>query len=170
MTLVKTSGASNANTYVDEDDVTAFLPSTPYATAWDAIDDKENLILRARFALDALAFPGLMVTQTQALAWPRVYVEHPAGGEWDITVVPTPIANAQAWIAGYLASIPSTDPDPFGSDDTTWKISQLSVGPISLNFVKGAPAPGKVFIANVVRPYLAQFNLVAPRGSVRLVR
>jgi hypothetical protein len=170
MTLIKTAGSEAANTYADADDVAAFVPSTPYVASWEAVEDAENLILRARFALDALAFAGVPVSQSQALPWPRFAVAHPSGGMWDTTLVPVPIKNAQAWIAAYLSSIPATDADPFGSDDTTWKISQLSIGPISLSFVKGAPSPGKVFVANVVRPYLAQYGLVGPRGAVRLTR
>lgn len=171
VTIDATVGGIAANSYVVKADVDAYAPYTVFASAWTAYAaDPGVLIVRARRALDMMAFQGTATTLTQLLPWPRWNVPSPVWGMWDSASIPQPLKDAQCHIAAYLSSVVATDPDPFGFDDTSWKLKEISVSTLKVAFVPYAAGTGWVFIATVIKPMLAQYNLLGASGAVRLVR
>lgn len=77
-TLVETVGAANANTYVTLAEANTYFGDRLHSTAWDAASDSEKtqaLIMGARVLDTRVEWKGAKSSQTQAMDWPRAYVE-----------------------------------------------------------------------------------------------
>ncbi|HYD52920.1 MAG TPA: DnaT-like ssDNA-binding protein [Gemmatimonadaceae bacterium] len=178
VTLDSTVGGANANTYATRAGASAYLEASAYAAAWAALADTDAargpFLIRAARALDALLepnAPGVRATDTQALAWPREGVPTPRGHVYAASEIPRAVTDAQCLLAGWLAAQAAADPtaDPFGQDETA-SLESLKAGPVTLAFRDGKGTAGQDAVRRMVRPILAAAGLVAPAGTVPLLR
>ncbi len=82
MTLVAEDGTakSNAESYASVTEATTYHNARGNETAWDAIDDKEAALRLATAYMEQayrLRWKSFRVTSTQALSWPRAWVQMP---------------------------------------------------------------------------------------------
>ncbi len=133
-TLVATPGASNANVYLTLVEAEQFHVDRPAAgTTWaDASDATKNkALLWATKLMDAMwEWTGFVVTETQALLWPRSGMSYRSGYFVESTVIPDELKDATAEFARQLiAADRAAD-----SDIETQGITSLRVGSIGLEF------------------------------------
>lgn len=159
-TLVATAGVADANTYCTLAVANQFHLDRPAAgTTWSAASDaqKNAALLWATKLLDSLYdWTGYVVTETQALLWPRSGMVYRSGYGVETDVIPTELQYATAEFARQLLAT-----DRAGdSDIETQGITSLSVGSVSLTFKDAVRA--KV-VPDVVRNLLPR-EWGAPRG------
>jgi hypothetical protein len=72
-TLITTVGGSTSNSYVTLSEAKTYFLRKLYTDAWDGATDeeRENALLMATMRLDQLDYVGSVVTEFQALKWPR---------------------------------------------------------------------------------------------------
>lgn len=130
-TLVKTAGATNANSYADEDDGDDYMETRLHTDNWDdaTSDEREYALMWATRLLDNLcAWDGSKATDTQALRWPREFIWNPDGDPVDSTTIPTFLVEATCEYAMHLIGSDRTqtfDPSLIGFD-------RLKVGPLEM--------------------------------------
>lgn len=87
LVLVSTVGGPGSNSYQDATGVQAVLDGVPNADAWVALagnaPQQALICVHATTLMEALAYQGQKVAVTQALSWPRQWVEDPDFGDID---------------------------------------------------------------------------------------
>jgi hypothetical protein len=141
----------DVNCYVDLDEATAHLENRLDVAAWDEANDemKSKALISATMLLDSLDWTGIVVSESQPLAFPRVgeYFDPRIGYVVTMSGVPQRIITANIELAYHLLN---ND----GLLDDTGSVESLSLGPIQLNRLS---APSKIpsFIYRSLRPLLA---------------
>lgn len=107
MDLIKETGAglTTANSYADVDDGDLYHEGRLFVIDWTSAsdDDKEAALIWATKLIDKLvAWNGIVVTKTQALAWPRQSVLNAEGYYLSQTIVPQDLIDATCEFARYL--------------------------------------------------------------------
>lgn len=107
LTLVVETGAglANANTFVSLATATTLLEASPFGAAWALeLDDarKNQCLAEATAWLSQLPWHGIATTATQALAFPRAWLETPDGYAVASNLVPTWLQQATARLALFL--------------------------------------------------------------------
>src|SRR5262245_25159109 len=103
--LVATAGGASSNSYGTLAEAQTYFSRKLYTDAWYAADSEqqEYALLMATERLERLDYLGIVVTDTQALKWPRQLNE---SGDlirnYATTTVPTPVKNAQFELAQWL--------------------------------------------------------------------
>jgi len=146
-TLVATSGASNANSYLTLAEANTFFDAHLYATVWASKSDATKtvaLIMATREIDRRYEWAEYPTTITQALQWPRIGIMERSGLELiGDTVIPVELKDATALYAQALMVADRTA----DSDIETLGITSLSAGPVSLSFessVRAKPIPDSV--------------------------
>lgn len=153
MVVVSTPGASNANSYQEVTDVSAILAGRGTITdKWDAVDDKESMVIRATIVLNAMIAPyryfdkenkwyvrratwtGQAATSTQSLPWPRIGMYNANGFDILPDVIPTELKLAHAELCGALAVKDST----LDNSTAVKGITDLTAGPVKISYNKFA--------------------------------
>lgn len=133
-TLIVTAGASNANSYVSIAVADQFfLDRPPVGATWDDAGDSEKTkgLLWATKLLDSLyEWGGTVVTETQALLWPRHGMVYTNGYTVPSTIIPVQLQHATAEFARQLLEEERTT----DSDIETQGIRKLVAGPVELEF------------------------------------
>lgn len=168
--LVATAGSASANAYVTRAVADQYHLDRPAAgTTWSAAtsDQKDSAILWATRLMDALwEWEGVVVTETQALLFPRSGLCYRSGYTVPSTIIPTDLQHATAEFARQLlAADRAAD-----SDVEVQGITSLRAGPVALTFKEGVyarPVPDAV-----VALIPAEWGYVrrARRGVRQLVR
>lgn len=174
VTIVDTAGAPNANSYASRAYADSFVQSTEFAASWAEADGsvKDIALVRATRLIDQLGFYGYVSSDTQSLQWPRTGVMRPSGAMYETTAVPVALREMSAYLAAYLVATASpTDAtaNPFTETDAD-NIASLSAGGLSLVFRENVGTSGLRWFEQAIQPTLAASGLVAPLGTVRLVR
>ena len=79
LVVVATPGAQNANSFVTVAEADAYLDGRLNVSAWESstADIRARAVVEASRNLSFQRWKGSTVTATQALSWPRAYVENP---------------------------------------------------------------------------------------------
>lgn len=77
LTIIATAGAANANSFVTPAEMTAYCDGRLNATLWQMLDTQLPALVEASRDLSYQHWKGSTVSASQALAWPRAYVEDP---------------------------------------------------------------------------------------------
>ena len=77
--IVTTVGAADANSYASEAEGDTYFADRLNSSAWTGATsaEKAQALFEARRELDLMRWKGSRVNSTQALAWPRDYVDNP---------------------------------------------------------------------------------------------
>lgn len=165
LVLDATVGGPAANTYCTLAEALAYHEAHVYGAPWAAATAAERsvaLAMATRLIDVHLEFEGVVVTSTQALAWPRLNVLGPNGYAVDGTI-PTLVRDATAEFARQLLGKDRTLDLPQAG------VSRLKAGPVELEFDSAFAAqvlPDSVF--DMLRPYGRK--KAGRRVSVPLVR
>jgi hypothetical protein len=155
VTLIATAGAANANSYCDVTTADAYHDSRLNSDDWNSADadTKARALITATRLLDEhIEWDGYLSTSTQALQWPRTYMDtdrrlllYPPGQQpfdwWnayyvDPTTIPARLAQATAEFARQLMVRDRT-----ADDDLSQKqITSITAGAVKLDF-KGYATP-----------------------------
>lgn len=133
MPLIATPGAVDANSYATLAEANAFHAQTLNASVWTAASDanKEIALQWATRLLDEqVSWIGEIVTDTQALRWPRAGVYTPDGILLDSDSIPTFLKNATAELAKQLLANDRT------AETSSFGISELTVDVVKIVFDK----------------------------------
>jgi hypothetical protein len=157
--LVTTAGSASANSYVTLAVANQYHANRPpVGTTWDdaTSDEKGAALIWATKLLDSLIdWTGWVVTETQALLWPRVGMWYRSGYYVPSDVIPVELQHATAEYARQLL----LEDRAGDSDIETVGLTHLTAGPVSLTFKDSV-------YAKVVPD--AVFHLIPSRwGSVR---
>jgi len=159
MTLVVEDGTglSNAESYASVAFAAAYHASRGNST-WDDVDDPEVALRKATDYMEAtyrLKWKGYKKVVTQALSWPRTYVDQPDwqgyAGYVDSDSVPTLIAQVCCELALRTVSgdelIPDLSPEDFAK--------RVKVGSLEVEYAEGG-VNSKVypFVQRKLAPYL----------------
>lgn len=150
---------TGANAYISVADAGAYHLARSNA-AWVAATTavKEAAILEATLYLNGLSWKGRKVA-SRTMAWPRADVIDGDGWPIAIDTVPEVVAMACADLAGEIVA----GSDPLAVQDRA--MSDLSVGPISISYERGAAkAPSYPAVNALLR------GLVYGSGTIRMVR
>lgn len=164
------TGLSTAESYISVTSADTYFTARGVA-AWAALTtpQKEQALRKATDYMVADyggRWAGMRVTVTQALDWPRAWVQNrdapglygPYPNYYSSTSVPTPVANACAELANRAAA----------GDllvDQGAQVKQETVGPISVTYTDGARQSTRYAIIDLMlRPYLIG------GGAVQVVR
>lgn len=77
LTIIATAGASNANSFVTPAEMTTYCEGRLNAGIWEMLATQLPALVEASRDLSNLYWKGSTVSATQALAWPRAYVQDP---------------------------------------------------------------------------------------------
>jgi len=105
-------GASTANTFVTAAEMTTYCEGRLNATAWSATAAQEPALVEATRELSMLRWKGSTASETQSLAWPRLYVQNPdssAGNDFDSGVIPQRVKDATCDLALQFLRAGTTD-------------------------------------------------------------
>jgi len=143
------SGKSNANSFIsvaDCDSYHALRGNTNWATLTNT--EKEQAIVRATdFMQQVYSWKGSRKTDTQALAWPRYYVERD-NGYYPSDAIPNEVKNACAELAFKAAG---GDLSP----DIAQRVIREKIGPIEVEYDKnGVQFTTYRAINNLLAPFL----------------
>lgn len=99
------TGKANANTFADQATALALLEAHPFAATWTGVATgvKDQCLAEASAWLSRLDWLGVPTTATQALAWPRAWVQRTDGYAIASNVVPTFVVQATARLAFWLS-------------------------------------------------------------------
>jgi hypothetical protein len=113
VTVIETVGGASANSFVSVAEADAYLEARLNSSAWTGTEPKKIALIEATREFNRLDWRGDRVTTTQALVWPRLYVEKidPAPGDtWYLeTEIPTPIKEATIELALEFLRMGTTD-------------------------------------------------------------
>lgn len=151
-------GAVDANSFASEAEVNAYFASrTPLVPAWEDADDPTALMVMATRILSVLAvsrkvlrwdsqgkpyyytsraWTGSIVSDTQALPWPRMGMYDRRGIAIASNVIPVELKEAQAELAGQLNIADRT----LDSDVITQGITSIKAGSVALTFKESIQA------------------------------
>lgn len=72
-----TVGASDANSYITEEEMTAYCEGRLNASIWTGDESQLAALVEATRDLTVMEWEGIRASSTQALAWPRDFVANP---------------------------------------------------------------------------------------------
>ncbi len=151
MALIATAGAVDANSYATLAEATAYHAQTLNAATWTTASDvnKEIALQWATRLLDEqVDWAGDIVTETQALRWPRAGVYTPDRMLLSSTVIPNFLKQATAELAKQLLASDRT------AESSSVGIAELTMDVVRIVFDKSetkAVLPPSVF--NMVKNY-----------------
>jgi hypothetical protein len=183
ITIVETSGAANANSYLSLADASGIIEGfveNDYVTAWSTAttDQKNRALFTAAQRIDHERFLGARATDTQAMQWPRTGVRKPdryintyaIGFPFRVTTdyftdteLPIEIRRAQAVLAAYLNNNKSSLELTGLEDYKNVSIGDLNVTP---NFYGSV---GQDKIPPMVQIYFRDLRVSGP-GNVAIRR
>jgi hypothetical protein len=165
-TLVATAGAANANAYCTLLVAEQYHLDRPAAgTTWGtaSTDQKDAALLWATKLMDSLwDWSGYVVTETQALLWPRTGMYYRSGYTVPTTIIPTELQHATAEFARQLLA----EDRAADSDIETKGLTSLKAGPVALTFKDSVVA--KVVPDAVWSLIPEEWGTVRGRRSARL--
>ena len=177
VTIVSTAGATGANSFVSESEMTAYCDARLNATIWTEAESQAAALVEATRELTLLPYVGTRVTTTQALAWPRDFAINPDTpsveylGNIELlyfadTVVPQRVKDATCELALQFLKAGSSD---VAAVDTNQGVIEKSVGPLTTKWASPAARPtGMARYPRVLA--LLQPLLVGSTGSIDLMR
>ena len=145
LTLIETSGAADANTYISAADADTYFESRVGGLSWDDIDseEREKALVHATRVLDySYDWSGYKTDDEQALDWPRESVWDKNELLLDEDTIPTKVEEATCELAYFL-----TTEDRFEEPDSRG-IREMKAG--TLNIVFDKKDPKEVIPANVI--------------------
>ncbi len=149
ITIVATAGAADANSYVTEAELTAWIEdrlrnSTAVAAA-TSDTKKKALVLATRLLDEQIEWEGDPSEPTvQALQWPRYGLEDDKGNTLDEDVVPQRLKNATMELACNLIDSDRT------AEVSTEGIDRIKAGPVEIEFSASTPPARKVMTDTVL--------------------
>lgn len=130
-TIIATSGAANANSYVTLAEANTYMESRLHKDAWDdeGSGEKEAALIWAGRIIDrTIRYSGTKSSSTQSMAWPRDGLTDDSGAS--VTTVPQIIKDLQVEMAFLLLSTDRTAESEAGAAGLT----SLRAGPVTLSF------------------------------------
>jgi hypothetical protein len=139
LSIVATVGASNANSFVTEAEMDAYVEGRLNSAAWTSDAAALPALVEATRDLSNLSWKGWRVTETQALSWPREHVRDPDAiydedvgelgfPEYPVTEIPQRIKDATCELALAYLKAGATD---LASVDADTNLTSKTVGPLS---------------------------------------
>jgi len=143
ITIVATAGASNANSYVTEAELTTYienrLHNSSTVSAATSDTNKKALVLATRLLDELIDWDGdPSDADDQALQWPRYGLYDDKGNVLDEDTIPQRIKNATMEFACYLIDGDRT------AENATEGIKGLKAGSVELEFIESNPPERKV--------------------------
>lgn len=176
LTIVATPGDANANSFVTEAEVIAYMAARLNATAWTTVsgttctETEKSALIEATRELSMMNWCGRRVTTTQALGWPRAFAIDP-DSPWqfffDQTAVPTRIKNATCELAFQFLNAGTTD---VASLDPTITIVSKKTGPLETEYAEPYNRPKGLRRFPRIWNWIAPLLNDATGASVALLR
>lgn len=166
MALIATVGGTDSNSYITRAVADAYHADRPSASDWAGYTDaqKDASLIAATARLDQLAWYGSIVTDEQALAWPRAGCVDREGRSIASDSIPSAIQYACAELAlDYAAEGGAAT----GALDA---YSSVSVGPISIALREGTTVATAEDLASDIRRLVKPLAARLGSETVRLVR
>lgn len=138
-TIVTTVGGASANSYASIAQATAYNAAHIHGASWAAAVelDQCKALQTATRTLDAMMdWYGEVVSDTQALLWPRYHAYGGNGLTVPSTIYPPELVNATAELARLLLASDLSADLPADAQG----VSAMTVGPLSFTFREGAQA------------------------------
>lgn len=144
LVIIATPGASDANSFVTAAEMTTYCEGRLNASIWTGAAGQLPALVEASRDLSYLYWKGSTVDATQALAWPRAYVQDPDAPYddeaitlddivyFDEDIVPTRVKNATCELALQYLKAGTTD---IAMPDPTDGIASKQVDVISVSYV-----------------------------------
>lgn len=184
VTIDATVGGADANSFVLETEIIAYMNTRLNRTGWATIsgstctDDEKRGMIEATREISALTYKGERVNSTQALSWPREDCPNPdspgidsVGGEtlgdYPSDEIPQRVKDATCELAFQFLKAGTTD---VASLDADVNKQAKVTGPLSTTFV--APHERKQGLARYPRvmAFLAPLIDAAKTGGLTVVR
>jgi hypothetical protein len=116
VSITATSGSATANSFVTLAEMATFMEARLNAALWDAaiVDTQNRALVEATRELSSLTWPGGRSTTTQALAWPREWVQNPDStpftwSYYTTTEIPQRVKDATCELAFQFVNAGTTD-------------------------------------------------------------
>jgi hypothetical protein len=150
ITIVATPGATNANSYVTEAELTTWiedrLRNSAAVAAATSDTKKKALVLATRLLDELVEWDGYPTNaETQALQWPRFELFDQNGWFIPWNAIPTRLKNATCEFACNLIDGDRT------AEVATTGIDRIKAGPVELEFSKSNPPSRKVLTDTVIQ-------------------
>jgi len=159
LTLIPETGAclANANAFGSRAQITTVLEASPFADAWAGVDPtkQDQCIAEASAWLSRLSWDGIRTTETQALAWPRAWMQTPDSYAIASNLVPTFLLDATARLAFWLSQ---QDASPYEANGLQPGTELALPGGLRLTPESGVVLPSDIM--GLVRPYLRASGVV----------
>jgi hypothetical protein len=132
VTIDATAGGASSNSFVTLVEAQAYMDGRLNASAWSGASpaDQNIALIEATRELNSRTWAGTRTTSTQALQWPRSWVEDPdapLGGVvyYNQSVIPQRIKDATCELAFQFLNYGTTD---LAASDPTLNVKSKSIG------------------------------------------
>ena len=166
MALNADVGASEANSYVTEEEADAYFEDRSHADAWEEFENKEAALVTASRMLDwYVSWKGYRSSDVQSMLWPRMSVLRRDGSEVASDTIPAEVKTAVYELALSSLEDDRTSDDPLAGIEQV-KLSSLMIKADSGDYdsTSAAAIPEKVW------KILSDLYSRSGFGVVRLVR
>lgn len=178
-------GAADANSFVTEDEMTAYCEGRLNASIWTGDEAQVAALVEATRDLTLMEWEGIRASSTQALAWPREYVPNPdlrldnfSERVYDLlnhnapvyylnSEIPKRVKDATCELA--LQYLKAGTSDPVAVRDTNAGVIEKTVGPLTTRWESSKAKPEGITKYTRVMGYISPL-LKASRGGIALVR
>lgn len=184
ITIVETPGSANANSFVTEAEVIAYMATRLNASAWATVtgstctEDEKKALVEATRDLSALSYKGERVDSTQALSWPREDCPNPDSpgidtmggetlGDYPSDSIPQRVKDATCELAFQYLKAGTSD---VAALDATTGIISKTVGPLSTTYAEPHQRPVGLARYPRVMAYIRPLLAAASQGGLTVVR
>jgi len=174
ITIVATAGSATANSFCTEAEAITYVATRLNASAWTTAsgstctEDEKKALCEATREISALFFLGTRATDTQALAWPRLYApepDNPNSDYYEDTEIPQRVKDAAAELAFQFLKAGTTD---IAALDANLGVVENTIDVLTKRYQPYQRPTGLARFPSVMR-FLAPL-LATTAGVTRLVR
>ena len=159
--IIKTAGATDANSYADVADADALLLEERVGgEAWDAVADKSAALIMATQQLERLRWKGSRAVATQALHFPASGATYRDGRAVPETIVPDGVIRGTIELAFWFSQ---GDRLTVSGGDL---LEDIEAGPIKLKF-RDLPGTGGILssMPDIAKGHLNEFTSTGVGGG-----
>jgi len=168
MSLNATISATDANSYVTQEEANTYFSDRVHASDWEDFEYKDEVLITSSQMLDwYINWKGFRASTTQSMLWPRTDVIRRDSSEVDDGVIPNEVK-----VAVYELALSSLDEDRTGDNELAG-IDQLKAGSLMIKASStafDAKSTAKEAIPEKIHRILSDLRVLGGASVVRLLR
>lgn len=176
LTIVATAGSASGNSFVTEAEAISYMAARLNPDSWITFngsactEDEKKALIEATRELDPLMWGGRRATDTQRLAWPRLWApdpDSPIRSYYDSDVIPQRVKDATCELALQFVKAGTTDVAAY---DSALNVVEKTVDVLHTRYAEPHQRPHGLARYPRVMKYIAPLLSGRSSSVVRVVR